>query len=98
VIPGATLTLVNAAQQTTYQAICDSQGRYSFPNLPVGHYDLTIIADGFTSQKKKNLNVDTDSALRLDATLEVGMRSDTARAWKWIPSPPTSVKSYQARR
>lgn len=77
VIPGATLTLVNAAQQTTYQAICDSQGRYSFPNLPVGHYDLTIIADGFTSQKKKNLNVDTDSALRLDATLEVGMRSDT---------------------
>ena len=44
VIPGATLRLVNTAQQTIYQAVSDRQGFYSFPNLPVGHYDLTISA------------------------------------------------------
>src|SRR5580693_6357178 len=39
VIPGAALRLVNAAQQTTYQAVSDTSGFYSFPTLPVGHYD-----------------------------------------------------------
>jgi len=77
VVAGATLRLINNTQQTSYQSISDGQGRYSFPNLLVGHYSLTIMADGFTSHKKNSLNVDTDSALRVDATLAVGTRSDT---------------------
>lgn len=77
VIPGATLRLVNIAQQTAYRSVSDRQGLYSFPNLPVGHYDLTIEASGFATQKKTNLAVDTDSALRADTTLAVGTLSDT---------------------
>ena len=75
VIPGAALKLVNTGQQTVYQAVSDRQGFYSFPNLPVGHYELTISASGFTTQRKTNLTVDTDSALRVDATLAIGGRS-----------------------
>ena len=77
VISGAVFKLVNTSQQTVYQAISDRQGLYSFPNLPVGHYDLTISANGFTAQKKTNLTVDTDSAIRLDVALAIGARSDT---------------------
>jgi hypothetical protein len=44
VIPGAALKLVNMGQQTIYHAVSDRQGFYSFPNLPVGHYELTIPA------------------------------------------------------
>ncbi|WP_433974365.1 carboxypeptidase regulatory-like domain-containing protein [Tunturiibacter lichenicola] len=77
VIAGAILKLVNTAQQTAYQAVSDRQGLYVFPNLPVGHYDLTITANGFSSQRKTNLTVDTDSAIRVDAILEIGERSDT---------------------
>ncbi len=76
VIPGAALSLVNTAQQTIYQAVSDRQGFYSFPNLPVGHYDLTISAAGFTSQRRMDLTVDTDAALRVDAALAVGAQSD----------------------
>ncbi len=76
VIPRAALTLVNSAQQTTYGAVTGSQGLYSFPNLPVGHYDLTISAGGFATQRKTNLVVDTDSALRVDATLSIGVQSE----------------------
>jgi Carboxypeptidase regulatory-like domain len=75
-ISGAALKLVNTGLQTTYQVTSDKQGFYSFPNLPVGHYELTISADGFTTQRKTNLTVDTDSALRVDATLAVGGRAD----------------------
>jgi hypothetical protein len=76
-IPGATLRLVNTAQQTIYRTAADKQGFYSFPNLPVGRYDLTISAIGFKPQRKMNLTVDTDSAVRADATLVIGAQTDT---------------------
>jgi hypothetical protein len=76
VIPGAILSLVSITQQTTYQAVSDRQGLYSFPNLPVGHYELTISAPRFATQRKTNLTVDTDSALRVDAKLAVATQSD----------------------
>jgi hypothetical protein len=75
-IPGASLTLINTALKSEFKATSDSQGFYSFPALPVGHYDLTIEAAGFATQHKTNLAVDTDAALRVDAFMEVGQRSD----------------------
>jgi hypothetical protein len=71
-IAGATLKLVNTAQHTAYQAISDRLGFYSFPNLPVGRYDLTADATGFATQKKIGLVVDTDAELRIDITLDMG--------------------------
>jgi hypothetical protein len=76
VVPEAKLRLVDTAQQTTYQTVSDKQGLYSFPNLPVGHYDLTVEAGGFTPQRKTNLTVDTASAIRVDISLAVGLQSD----------------------
>jgi Carboxypeptidase regulatory-like domain len=76
VIQGAVLRLVNTGQQTVYQVISDRQGFYSFPNLPVGRYELTISANKFAAQRKTNLTVDTDSALRVDARLAVATQSD----------------------
>ena len=74
-VAGATLRLVNTAQQTIYQVISDKQGLYSFPNLPVGRYDLTISASGFSTQRKTNLTVDTDSAIRVDVGLVIGSQT-----------------------
>jgi hypothetical protein len=76
VVIGAVLKLVNTAQQTTYNAASDKQGFYAFPNLRVGHYDLDIAATGFNTQRKTGLTVDADSALRVNASLEIGTRSD----------------------
>jgi hypothetical protein len=77
VVPGAMLKLVDVAHQTTYQTVSDRQGLYTFPNLPVGHYDLTIEANGFSPQKKTNLAVDTASEIRVDVNLVVGSRTDS---------------------
>ena len=75
-IPGAQLTLVNATLKTTFKATADTQGFYSFPALPVGHYDLTIAAAGFRTRQKTNLNVDTDAAVRVDTVMEVGQLNE----------------------
>ena len=77
VVAGAMLKLVSTARQTTYQTISDKQGFYSFPNLPVGHYDLTTAATGFNPQRKSDLAVDTDSAIRVDVSLDIGTQTDT---------------------
>jgi hypothetical protein len=76
-IPGASLSLINDAQHTPYRTVSDKQGLYSFPNLPVGHYTLTIAADGFATQRKLNLGVDSDSAIRVDVTLQIASQGDT---------------------
>ncbi|HXA75691.1 MAG TPA: carboxypeptidase regulatory-like domain-containing protein [Candidatus Acidoferrales bacterium] len=77
VIPGASLTLVNLDITTSYKTKTDAQGFYSFPNLPVGRYELTIEAAGFKTQKKTGLVVDADAAVRVDLSLDVGERNET---------------------
>jgi hypothetical protein len=77
VVPGATVTLVNTALGSQFRAVSDGRGFYSFPTLPVGNYDLTVEAAGFKTQKKTNLTVDTDAALKVDVVLELGQRSET---------------------
>ena len=77
VVPGVTVRLVNKTLKSEYKALSDSQGSYSFPSLPVGHYDLTIEAAGFKTQKKTNLRVDIDAALTVDVVLILGERSET---------------------
>jgi Carboxypeptidase regulatory-like domain len=75
-VAGDEVTLVNAALKFEYRTVTNGQGFYSFPTLPVGHYDLTIEATGFKTQKRSNLMVDTDAALKLDAILVLGERSE----------------------
>jgi hypothetical protein len=77
VVQGAKITLVNTALKSAYEALSNGQGFYSFPNLPVGHYDVSIEAKGFKTERKTNLTVDTDAALKLDAVLVVGQQSET---------------------
>ena len=77
VVPGAAVTLINTALKTEFSAISDGRGFYSFPTVPVGHYDLTVAAAGFKTQEKKNLTVDTDAVLKIDVALQIGQRSET---------------------
>ncbi len=77
VIPAATVDVVNVALKTQFRATTDAQGFYSFPALPVGRYDLTVVTAGFQPQKKSNIAVDADAAIKLDLTLEVAGQSET---------------------
>lgn len=77
VIPGASVVLMNTALGTSFDAVTDAQGAYSFPNVPVGRYDLTITLEGFKPLKRTGLAVDINSRLQIDGTLEVGGQTET---------------------
>src|SRR5262245_49675575 len=72
VIPGAMITVTNSALRTEFKTTTDGRGYFSFPNLAVGRYDLVIETTGFKPQKKNGLIIDVDTALEVNATLEVG--------------------------
>jgi hypothetical protein len=76
VIVGAMVTVTNKAQGIQTKTKTDEKGVYTFPSLPVGHYDLHFEAQGFKPQDKTGLAIDIDSALTEDVTLELAERAE----------------------
>src|SRR5690349_7537305 len=77
VVPGASVAATNTVLGTEFNAVTDGQGRYTFPKLPVGKYDVTTVLEGFKPQKQAGIQVDADSALQINITLELGEQSET---------------------
>ncbi len=77
VIPGAKLALINSALKASYPALSDTRGFYSFPALPAGRYNLTIVAGGFATQGKTDIEVDADAAVTLNISMEIQGQSET---------------------
>lgn len=72
VIPGAAVQARNTETGVTQSITTDSQGFYNFPALSIGHYDISVQKTGFKEYRQTNLLINVDSALGVDATLQVG--------------------------
>jgi len=77
VVPNANVTIREVNTGIAYQTHADSKGYYTLPVLPVGHYELDIQASGFSSYQRKDIVLDTNAALTLDASLQVGGVAET---------------------
>jgi hypothetical protein len=75
-IVGATVTVTETQTGVKSDTTTDSKGFYSFPELPIGKYDVEIEANGFKTYKQTGLAVDANSALRVDATLQIGQKTE----------------------
>jgi Carboxypeptidase regulatory-like domain/TonB dependent receptor len=71
-IPGAKVTLTNLGTAATRIATTDNSGTYSIPQVPVGHYDATVEANGFTTLRFTNVELTVAQALTLSGTLQPG--------------------------
>ena len=76
VVAKATVTATNADTGIKQSVATDDKGFYSFPDLPVGHYDLEVASAGFRPYRRTGIAIDANSALTIDAALQVGERSD----------------------
>jgi hypothetical protein len=72
VIPNADVTARESSTGLSYQTHADGKGHYTFPVLPVGHYELNVQASGFSGYLRTDIVLDTNAALTLDASLQVG--------------------------
>lgn len=70
VVSGATLTVVNERTNQNQTATTDGEGRYKFPYLAVGEYELKVQASGFSLWTRR-LTITVGQTLELPITLEV---------------------------
>jgi hypothetical protein len=75
VITNAAVTATNVETGVLLQITTNGQGFYSFPNLAIGRYNIVIQKTGFNPYQRTGIVVDANSALVVDAVLEVGVRS-----------------------
>ena len=75
-IPGATVVATDTETGIKHTVVTDNKGFYSFPSLPVGTYTLQVSETGFRTFSKTGLLIDANSALRADATLQLGAASE----------------------
>jgi hypothetical protein len=76
-VRGATVSLNNVGNGTRQTTTTNDQGQYSFPVVPVGHYELEVNSPGFQPFKKIGVVIDVNSALQIDAALQIGQNTQT---------------------
>jgi Carboxypeptidase regulatory-like domain len=76
VVANATATATNIDTGVQDRVATNGRGQYSFLGLPVGRYNIAIKKTGFKPYQRTGVTIDTNSALTVDAVLEVGEISD----------------------
>ncbi|MBS1816077.1 MAG: TonB-dependent receptor [Acidobacteria bacterium] len=71
VIPGATVTVLNAVSGLSRSTVSDVAGQFSFSNIPANRYHITAVAAGFQSASQ-DATVRNSRAATLNFTLAVG--------------------------
>lgn len=76
-VVGATVTVTDIATNAVRNATTNESGRYDFPNLPPGKYNLTIGKAGFRQAKFTNQDVAVGESRTLDAKLQLGAATES---------------------
>ena len=72
VIPGATVSVLNTDTGIERSTATNEVGFYQVPGLDPGPYQLTAISEGFSTQERTNLRLETAQTQRLDFAMSVG--------------------------
>jgi hypothetical protein len=77
VVPGAQVTALDPATNVTLKAVTSSAGEFSFADLPLGSYTLTVNAGGFKVIKIDKVPVTAGSTYALPVKLSVASAGET---------------------
>src|ERR1700682_2399559 len=76
-VPGADVTLTDTATSSKQTATTNDSGRYNFPVVNPGLYDITISKSGFKTAKMAQQKVSIGLLLTVNVALEVGSLAET---------------------
>ena len=77
VVPNATVTITNTDTNSNYPVTTNGDGRFLYPQLPVGTYKVTVAAPGFKEAVQAGITVSIGTTSTLDMTLQVGQTSQS---------------------
>jgi hypothetical protein len=76
-VPGADVILTDIATSSKQSATTNDSGRYTFPVVNPGVYDITVSKSGFKVAKMAQQKVSIGLVLTVNVTLEVGSVTET---------------------
>ncbi len=72
VIPGVTVVIRNVETGVRQMTTTNSDGFYSLPALPPGHYQIEVHHSGFRPVLRSGLILETGNAMEIDLKLDLG--------------------------
>jgi hypothetical protein len=90
VVPGAMVLVTNLDTRISKRTVTNSQGFYQVLQLPIGHYEVSAEATGFSKIITRPSNpLEINQTLRVDLSLEVG----AATAEVTVQSQPSNIET-----
>ena len=77
VVPGATVTVTNAAIGVTRSTVSGGSGFYQIFNLPIGDYVVKVERNGFEITEVNGIVVQEATAKTVNVSLKIGKTSDS---------------------
>jgi hypothetical protein len=93
VVPNATVTVTNRDVGLTLTGVTNSTGEFTFSPLRIGHYSVTVAANGFQKTTQQNLTVDIGQHLQVPIQLKTGEISQTVEVTNAPPEMQTEESS-----
>ena len=90
VIPGASVTITNIDTSLTRTGASTEDGSYRFPALPVGHYRLDVMKEGFSALSRTGITLEVGQEATIELILEVGSPGQTVTVAEEAPLVQTS--------
>lgn len=78
-IPNAEITITAVATGVTRSAVTSGAGFYSTPNLLPGNYQVSVAAQGFSTQQHTGITLTVGAQQVLDITMQVGQMTQTVQ-------------------
>jgi Carboxypeptidase regulatory-like domain/TonB dependent receptor len=76
-VPDAKVKLTQVETNLSHELVTNSSGAYVYNDAPPGTYRVVIAKEGFQTFNARDIVVQSNSAVRVDATLNVGTSSQT---------------------
>jgi hypothetical protein len=76
-IVGAKVSARNVETNAAKETVSDASGRFRLPLLPIGNYDLTVEANGFSKYVQSGITLRLNQDADIPVSMKVGAVSDT---------------------
>jgi hypothetical protein len=94
-VVGATVTALNRGTGVKYATTSNAAGDYRLNNVPVGHYDVSASASGFTTATVGDVALDLNHTATVNLALQVGAVATTVEVYASAALLDTSSSQVQ---
>ncbi len=92
-VPGAAVSAKDTATNIAHNTVTTSDGQFSFQDLPLGNYAVTVTASGFEKTMVSNVVVSAGNVFTVPVQLAVGQQSTALEVSAVAVSPDTTTST-----